>query len=672
MIVRQKITKQRRGILERFERDCKDFRRNHNDFRFSYDLFFYNGEREAVKEVDPIRLGKVDIYPNQIATAYQVVDSFNLEGIRHVILAKEVQAGKTGTALAVCGLQIKLWLDRGEKVQVLVPTMKNSLSLEAQTAKRFERAGLDTANFNVTVCSYAKLYSKNSVAVDQNATKVLIIGDEIHLAQAEGGKWNEWVSKNCPGVSFRKSCKEWTDGDKFYFLNLTATPSAHLIQAASDIVSKKEGLKIVFGQTPENYYGVKQLMEFKRLKSNSSGFYDMDLEEFQDGGLEFLEYVKNASKNGQSLNFVVRATGDLAKKLTDVFNDDDFAEKYLNGQEFEFKKFTSGEDSRSISELNAQLSEEPLFCTIVLISGAMSVGETLDSTEYIGGWYETANSFTDTVVQQIGRLCGFGKEKDNFPIWCNLDNSKAEIDMYIRLFEEKDPTCIFNTINTKSSQTTEKYRFAVGLYPWDKESFNSLLEVLEISQDELSYSCSDKIDSVDILRETSTSIMYENGRRRSVKGYLAGIGRLGKKRPVVQIQLHSISRIEEQCKLLKSVIVEAEEIKSNGISNGKSDEKIRQEIIKKCDNHDVPWQSILSRNENDLLCIRQKSDVDKWHNTWKEYCEEIKDNHEHWNEGNLLIFQHDHESIRQDKFNELGKRDTCFYDKYVKRPKVSS
>jgi hypothetical protein len=66
---------------------------------------------------------------------------------------------------------------------------------------------------------------------------------------------------------------------------------------------------------------------------------------------------------------------------------------------------------------------------VFFIIKAAQAGKVLTAPSLIA-WYDTTGTHTDTIVQSVGRGCGYGKEHETYLIHCNLAEVKAYLSWY--------------------------------------------------------------------------------------------------------------------------------------------------------------------------------------------------------------------------------------------------
>jgi len=583
---------------------------------------------------DSIKLHNLDIYINQVDDANKICEIFALN--RHVEYIAHPQSGKTGVAIAVAAEKTYEAHIKGLSIQIVVPTLKAANQLRQQTKKRLEQAGLFYHGCNILVAHLADLKNDN-ILVDPNADIVLIISDETHIGVRPDGLYDKWIAKQCPGVYLDKNSNEWDDDGKFFLLGLTATPHHQLTQHSYDVMYKPNHAKvmeIVFGKKPDGYCGVDDLLNNNRLRHNVA-IIDVKNKDFTNNFQNVIDEILDRYYKYGPEHYVFRFQGKSASTFLDLLRSEGFKERYLNGLDYSVREFNhKGSDGADpISALNGHLSSPASLISFNLIRGSMSVGETLDSTEYIGLWFEGAKSNTDTLVQQIGRLCGYGKNKDNFLIYCSLDDTKAEIKTYINMINNQDAAEIYNTGYTKSSREKHHTWFQPsGPEPWTTDG---VVKLIEHEMLEIDYDLPDEIPVIDLLSNTQLALM----KGRKLRDYLSRL--LRDNYDVAQMKIPSMEDVNRRANLLISLL---ERAKEEGMSH--------EDIKHMCKSYNVDWRNLYTGGS-----LKNKEDILEWVNGWSKFYKEMTGDlsDRHFVEANLLVFKCEHKEKKKVNPKDLAR-----------------
>lgn len=160
-------------------------------------------------------------------------------------------------------------------------------------------------------------------------------------------------------------------------------------------------------------------------------------------------------------HLVVRATGKKHVQLMAFINSQGRA---VEVREFDAKK-------GNIDELNSYLATQPDEPTMVIIRGSMRAGITLGHDNFIRGWIETGSVSSDTQAQSgAGRACGYGRNDESYPIYCDLRHVDAWIKVYDALDKGQTPLAPSGVQN--HAQHPRKFYTLKEILPfqeaWDK------------------------------------------------------------------------------------------------------------------------------------------------------------------------------------------------------------
>src|SRR5690606_18516955 len=105
--------------------------------------------------------------------------------------------------------------------------------------------------------------------------------------------------------------------------------------------------------------------------------------------------------------------------------DQELIKDYLDDIKISYEEFHN--NNNNLQKLRGKLKYSPIRGNkILLVHNYLSLGNTVN-TKFIGMWWEregSKRSNADTLAQRVGRCCGYGKENDEFPIYCNIDKIK--------------------------------------------------------------------------------------------------------------------------------------------------------------------------------------------------------------------------------------------------------
>jgi hypothetical protein len=342
----------------------------------------------------------------QYLTAKQIVVDY-IKGSRQVLLAAQMQSGKTGVYLS---LAIMMIMTNTVK-RVVIICGSNDVKLHAQLAGGMVDGEMMKGDIKTAIDAFVKmlpddrkeevaarlteaikaykssdLRNKRMVAITSES---LVIWDESHFAQSVDN-WPAKFLASC-GLSVGGTARgddKWATKSSF-FLSVSATPFAEF---SSTHGSEKERVtrSIVIHEPAEAYVGV---MDFKEVGAILPSFRVKGHEdEFTALLTPYVTQKKYALIRSRNLNIVeacCRAAGVAYKK--------------------HYGKIAAGGD------IKKALNGEPECFTVVGLKGMCRMGEVIPKEHIAFVFEEAKKSKTDTLLQSLlGRMCGHNRNKDTF------------------------------------------------------------------------------------------------------------------------------------------------------------------------------------------------------------------------------------------------------------------
>lgn len=335
-----------------------------------------------------------DLHAHQRRAARRVFDSFE-QGYRAVILAAEMQSGKSGVAMALACLQRQSLSDRQicDRDQ-----LKDTLFvLTMPDVQLLQQAEGDLAKArNVVVTNTIRFEQKVDGKAFAGRAPKLIIVDECHYgSSAEGqryGRLFHYLAEDNP------DCR---------IVFISATPLSALL-AAEDAkkVNRQISTGIVFHKASPEYHGVRQMLAAGQVRGicHEARCFDGTTKAEADlmralrrhkGAGWALVRVKpgDASKAKEALveagieedNVMIigRSLGDVeADELCDI---EQFKTRYEEGRDF---------------------GEKMVALTVASCRAGINFGASMKS-ELIATWDSTVSNVAAVVQANIGRSCGY-------------------------------------------------------------------------------------------------------------------------------------------------------------------------------------------------------------------------------------------------------------------------
>lgn len=405
---------------------------------------------------------------------------------RSPIVAGQPQFGKTGIIIAILDNFIRDCEKKGRTFQIIVLTGLPHNDLTEQTRKRLrcsvngrQRLGADldvavrathlamypTAEQNfdgVLILNNTQMLKRLDLTCDVDVR--LWVVDEIHLGNVKDGNFDSlWRAH---GVKINEQIHTW-DNDRTlnHFVGVSATPYAHMLKSDNmdsldtDSLDGDALFRWVYREPPATYNSMAKMLAKGRLiqteelvldNGEPSTFFERVLKRFH----------QDCKSQGPGY-LVIRAVGGRHNQLVHFIN--------RRGSTIECKQFDT--HAKNLDELNNYLSMKPKTPGIVLIRGSMRAGITLSKDHFIRGWVETESVSSDTQAQAgVGRACGYGREKDVYPIYCDLSHVKACIEAYDALNKAVNAPCIPSGAQNRGMKKDRVYQVKAVL-PGGEEGY---------------------------------------------------------------------------------------------------------------------------------------------------------------------------------------------------------
>lgn len=328
------------------------------------------------------------IYPNQ-AKASEEITTYFKNGIRAVILAAEMQSGKSGTVKDTIVRFMELFPD---SVASIILTI-NDNDLFGQMQREFGSYVSYNYIFKATdLCS--KTYLK-TLLVNNQGKKILLIIDESHYGNSKGGSLDSFFSSSDIGLD---GCNLPKD---IHLLTISATSNAEVALLGHPAIHYRK--KIVVLQNDIGYYGIANMLEDGSLKegwklegdTNHTSWESLKstITQFCTGGPKY-KIIRVNDSNG-------------IKILRETVSD-------LN------IKFISYDQHSVVRDINEIVGLEPAEHTVIALAQKLKASKQLD-TRHVNMMFEYSNGNISTTVQGLpGRRSGYGKTEHNVTIFSNI------------------------------------------------------------------------------------------------------------------------------------------------------------------------------------------------------------------------------------------------------------
>ncbi|MGI2102917.1 DEAD/DEAH box helicase family protein [Shewanella oncorhynchi] len=364
-------------------------------------------------------------------------------GSRAVVLAAEMQSGKSGIALALSGLQ-RLSLtddqisDRKRLKDTLYLVTMADITLQEQ-AKR------DLAPCkNMVVSNFT--HFENSLKSDfkYQAPKLIII-DECHYGSSSDSVRYDKVFKYLE-----------RDNNECKVVFVSATPFSALYAAGEDSILRHNfSTALVFHKTNDEYHGIRQMH-----RNNQIIKLDEDYRDFCKDSLlrnRFIRQFKEHQGPGWSL---VRVSSSQANTVKQILINQGVAEEqiYIIGQKLVGVKdheLSSIDDFKREYETATMFDDKLIAITVAGFRAGVNFGQEMKET-LINTWDSTISNIAAVVQANIGRACGY-HQNVQAKHFTNLDAVRAYSDLLEHL-EAKDNSDDFVGLHQVFEDICNKYQ----------------------------------------------------------------------------------------------------------------------------------------------------------------------------------------------------------------------
>lgn len=396
---------------------------------------------ETLRKITRDTLNRPELHDHQRSAARKTFSAFN-EKTRAVVLAAEMQAGKSGISLALsCEQRLSLSdadiCDRAKLRDTLyLLTMVDTALLDQA------KADLAAAK-NVVVSNFNRFENDLENEFKNNPPKLIII-DECHYGS------------NITAVRYNKIFDYLEEHDSCKIVFISATPfgalyaaeeaydqaietaeealaegdqvTAEAAKAKADeiikcsIIRRNFGTKLVFHRTSDEYYGVREMLKngsVKPLEHGSRSFLIDSPERVQ-----FIQHFKSCDGPGWAL---IRVPAGTAMDTKDFFLSQGISESNI----FIIGRSLQGvpeDEQTTIDRFKKEYSDAEMFgekfiaITVAGCRAGINFGNMKNSL--ISTWDSTVASVAAVVQANIGRACGYHQNR-NCIHFTNIDATLA-------------------------------------------------------------------------------------------------------------------------------------------------------------------------------------------------------------------------------------------------------
>jgi hypothetical protein len=380
-------------------------------------------------------------FEHQRIAAQRTFSKFE-DGASSVIIAAEMQSGKSGIALALACLQrAKLSdLDICDRKQ-----LKDTLYLVTMAdIALFEQASEDLQHCpNVAVSNFQNFRTALKTHFKYQAPKLIII-DECHYGSSTDAvrysKIFDFIENEAPHS---------------HIAFISATPFSAMYSAGSESVLRKN-LKtaLVFHKTSSDYLGIRQMHKHQQIVKLNE-----DQRDFTDDSIMRRRFIKQFLEHEGTGWALVRVPNNCANQTKELLIKQgiDPAQIYIIGQKL---NDVDDADLCSINDFKrayatAELFDEKLIAvTVAGFRAGINFGQQMKE-QLIATWDSTIANIAAVVQANIGRACGYHKNT-TAKHYTNLDAVRAYSDLLTHLENTAD-TNDFDGLHQVFEDICQKY-----------------------------------------------------------------------------------------------------------------------------------------------------------------------------------------------------------------------
>ena len=316
------------------------------------------------------------------------------QGSRAVVIAAEMQSGKSGIALALA-CQQRLSLD--DQALCERKQLKDTLYLVtmADTALLTQAKQDLQATPNIVVSNFNHFQSTLELDFKHQPPKLIII-DECHYGSSSEGIRYSKIFDYLENVN---------KTGKIAFIS--ATPFSALYAAGSDSILRDNfHTRLVFHKTSGDYHGIRQMHRNHQVVKLDKSQRDFCVDSFMRR--DFISHFNNHQGSGWGL---IRVPGNSAQKAKKVLlqqglNEDQI---FIIGQSLtdtESDQLISLDDFKKEYETAKLFDEKIVAITVAGFRAGINFGQEMKE-DLIATWDSTIANIAAVVQANIGRACGY-------------------------------------------------------------------------------------------------------------------------------------------------------------------------------------------------------------------------------------------------------------------------
>jgi hypothetical protein len=380
-------------------------------------------------------------YGHQRQAAERTFSKFQ-NGARAVVIAAEMQSGKSGIALALASMQR---LSLSDEIICQRKYLKDTLYLVtmADVALQEQAKNDLAACHNVVVSNFAHFESCLKGEFKFQAPKLIII-DECHYGSATDSVRYAKVFDYLENINLE--CR---------IAFVSATPFSALYAASDDSILRHNfHTALVFHKTSNEYHGIREMhrhQQIVKLDENNRDFCDaLFLRK------RFIRQFQEREGSGWSL---IRVPTSQAKQARDILLESGIESEQIHiiGQKLvglEDHELCSLEDFKREYETAKLFDNKLIAITVAGFRAGVNFGQEMKEN-LINSWDSSISNIAAVVQANVGRACGY-HNNTTATHYTNLDSVRAYGEL-LDFLEDQDERQEFQGIREKFEDICERY-----------------------------------------------------------------------------------------------------------------------------------------------------------------------------------------------------------------------
>lgn len=346
------------------------------------------------------RISKVlqeNVFPHQRSAANKIFSALDFD-CRTVIMAAEMQSGKSGVALALACLQRNKLTDEEITNQSMLKDTMYILTMPDTALLAQAKEDLSVC-MNVVVTNSTAFIKDLDVRFTHGKPKLIII-DECHYGSSEDAIRYEKVFDYIENKN--QDCS---------VVFMSATPLSALLAAENEaILRKRLKTKLVFHKASEQYHGIRKMLSSGQviaLNGRSRNLMNTSTERAR-----FFEHIRTYANPGWVLVRVPSGSAMDAKRLM-IDNGFDENNIFILGRSLNGvpeQELIDIEQFKIEYEQGILFEKKIIAITVASVRAGTNFGQEMKEN-LVATWDSTVSNVAAIVQANIGRACGYHTNK---------------------------------------------------------------------------------------------------------------------------------------------------------------------------------------------------------------------------------------------------------------------